>query len=176
MKNYCIFAQSLTDPNDFVGMVERSFSFDWSKERVRSWEYSRKYDRPEIFSISAKEYLERKYRLCDIYRFGFGNEVTFKKEEKTKALKLLTDLSSPYFHSYGRSYTEFFWHWVNHYANWIEPPEGYGRPFVCRANSKYCPVFVDLSERENIRRKKIEYDKYNWRNCRFYLSTMTLFE
>lgn len=173
MKNYCIFIRKKDDPTDIMGMVERSFSMDWSKDRVCVW-YGDKscYDKPNVYHKKMRTKLKKSGPQYGRYgraycQFGWGSPVIWAKGQMKNVKRALTDYKSRDFHPCGRSYNEYMWHWVNHYAQRVKKPEGYDEVIVCRVNSKHCPVKVDMSERTAMDKKEIEFNKYNWRNPKF---------
>ena len=160
MKYYCIFAINKENPNDILGMAENSFSMSWEKDRVNLWcpsvdELKYQLTNKQRFESEMKE---RRYERKNI------------KGRKRVLRKRYSDLSSRYYNAYGRSKYERKWQWVKHYSKFVKCPEGY-ETIVCRANSKYCPVRVDLSIREGMDKGILEYKKYDYRNAKFEIKS-----
>ena len=168
MKYYCIFAINKQNPKDILGMCENSFSMSYEKGRVCLWQ-SYKFN-TDYHNIPHRKYFLDKLKQ-GVCRFQFGinySEYCDIKGKKTVYRKLISNPNYKNYHSCGRTYNEYEWHWVNHYAKRIKVPDGY-EVLVCRANSKYCPVIVDTSVREGMNKKVLEYKKYDYRNAKFEL-------
>ena len=174
MKNYCIFARKKDDPTDIIGMVENSFSMGWSKERVCIWNQPTSYRNDAgLYHKRAlhelKNHMQTDYHGNSYYCSDWSSERINSKGQMKRIRKKVTDYYGRDFHPCGRSYNEYWWHWVNHYARRVKKPKGYDEVIVCRVNSKHCPVKVDMSDYDLMNKGKMTYNKYNWRNAKFIL-------
>lgn len=173
MKYYCIFAINKSNPEDILGVCENSFSMSYEKGKVCLWQAPNKD--ASYISIPHKKYFEKQLsKHIDRFQYGvnWGEYINYKGQ-KRKYRKLVSNHYYKHYHPFGRSNNEYMWNWVKHYAKGIlTPPEGY-EFFVCRANSKHCPVIVDTSVREGMIKRVLEYKKYDYRNAKFYKKTTT---
>lgn len=175
MKYYIALAINKKDPNDIWGLCENSFSMSWERNRANLFTPPNMEEK--YYHIPMRKFFKDKLKQgwkTEIFKYGWNGEDLNVKGLKNYMKKRLTDLNYKYYHACGRTVQEYEWHWCQHYAircsRFLDNKQDYEiRCF--RVNSKYCPVRVDLSVREGMSRKKIEYNKYEWRNANFVLKS-----
>ena len=169
MKYYIALAINKNDKSDILGLCENSFSMSWERNKVNLFAYTHTEQYGNIpLRKYFKEQLQKSSNGNDIH-CGFNHFIKNVKGRYRAVRKMLADLKCNYYHDFGRTDAEYSWHWCNHYANFcsnsIDKEKYEIRCF--RANSKYCPVRVDLSARDGMNKGKIKYNKYDWRNAKF---------
>ena len=158
MKYYCILAIKKDNPKKILGYIENSFSMSWSKDRVCL------YCGDDYKGVPKKESWKEKLKHGS--RYG-SLPVAYKgKMQYMKNLFLKNSM-----HACGRTVNEFEWNCVKTQVRKLNKKSfiiklGYEIK-AFRVNSKFCPVFVDLTERNGMMTKKLEYNKFNFRNASF---------
>lgn len=148
-KNYIILGYS-KETDTYIGYVEHSFSMGFSTNRINLWkpyQYgSHSYnDKEHFFSKSINEY---EYRYCKQICKRL-NKISVKKiiEKCISNHDEACELKNKFIgHDIGKLSFEFR---------------------VYRIGSKHCPVSIDWTERIGMKRKKIKYEKFKWRNPKF---------
>ena len=164
MKYYCILAIKKGNPKDIKGYVEHSFCMDWASDRVNLWSYHPSYSyKGEPLRKRWQDRLER------VKKQNYG--CLPKKDYKGKMQYLRKCFMKNSEHGCGRSGNEYGWSSLkreiarmNRKSKMVE--KGY-EIMLFRVNSKYCPVSIDLSEREGMNRNRLKFDKFRYRNARF---------
>lgn len=179
MKYYIALAINKNDPDDIWGLCENSFSMSW--ERNRACLFTPNNMEEKYYHVPMRKFFKDNLKAenswskeKNIFKYGWNGETLNIKGHKAYMKKLLTNFNYKYYHACARSNQEYEWHWCNHYAircsRFLANKKNYEiRCF--RVNSKYCPVRIDLSVREGMNRRKIEYNKYEWRNANFVLKS-----
>lgn len=170
MKYYIALAINKNNPEDIFGLCENSFSMSWERNCAKLFEPS--IIDPVFYNVPLRIYVKvsNKNKSENTFRWC-GREIS-NKGQKRKLRKVFTNKHNQLYHICGRTPEEYAWNWCNHYAlfcsNFLKYRKNY--EIKCfRVNSKYCPVHVDLSVREGMERKKITFNKYEWRNANFVL-------
>lgn len=150
-KFYCILAISETNPENILGMCESSFSMYWSNSDVRLW-YA------YMYKINVPELMPLKRKIKQLYKKQFFEKS--KKKLTKKELRKIGLLSCEKYWCYANKEALFTWRWVKHYAAMVKPPKGY-KSIVCRINSKYCPIKIDLgilNRKEELKKKNFKFE------------------
>ena len=160
MKYYCILAIKKNNPTDILGYVEHSFYMDWSSERVNL--YCNNFDST---GHTASE--QWKSRLEGDTRRN-GNSLPDKYKGKMQYLRKIYIRRQ--FVPRGRTPNELEWKHVKWQAETSAgrklKEKGYEIK-AFRVNSKFCPIRVDLTERNGMNCGKIRFEKFKYRNARF---------
>jgi type I restriction-modification system DNA methylase subunit len=71
------------------------------------------------------------------------------------------------YNCYAEYPNQYVWRWLKHMLACYAPPENY-IGVVCRVNSKFCPIKINMNERIELRKHAKEYDKDNNTRAEFW--------
>ena len=147
MKQYCIFAVEKANPKNIYGVTEFHGGVKLSKTHVllvdsKDAEFRRKMGREPYLGTPAKE----RFR-----KYGYQRGGTTPRYMR----KFWTTVGKAHYYPCGRTPNEYVWRELKAIAERRQKWDDVFRIddydiVVCRANSKWCPVVVDFSERDKI--------------------------
>lgn len=144
-KAYIIYAYKNDDPNDLLFAYEKNNGdLIYVKDRCRVFYHN--------------ELPSRQFKLKDAIENDFERYKSYKRHyayrNKKRIRTWLNDISSCWYNVYGETAKQWSWRLAKHKAAQWQPPQGYTN-VVCRLNSKYCPIRIDVMfERKCLKNKK----------------------
>jgi hypothetical protein len=158
-KSYIVYAYNKDNPKDILCFYEKSnHDLVFSKDRCRVFTQQKLPKNlkktNDIIEHDYNYYLKRK-------------DVIHKRRNKRWLKQNYNSLDNWNYNCYAEYPNQYVWRWLKHMLACYAPPKNY-IGVVCRADSKFCPIKINMNERIELRKHAKEYDKDNNTRAEFW--------